>query len=118
MRSAGSPPRQGSDVPAYLFILVLLAVVWLFMIRPRQRQMRAQQQQLASLQVGDEILTAGGVYGHVTAIEDDEVHLEIAQGVVVRIATRAVAAVLTERHEPELEPAEADEQSDATLPEA
>jgi preprotein translocase subunit YajC len=105
-------------VPAYLFILVMLAVVWFFLIRPRQRQMREQQRQVASLEIGDEIVTAGGLYGTVKAIEDGELQLEIAPQVVVRIARRAVAAILTEKGDAELEAAEPDEQEDATLPSA
>jgi len=104
-------------VPAYLFIIVMLAVVWFFLIRPRQRSMREQQRQVASLEVGDEILTAGGVYGTIKGIEDGEVRLEIAPGTVVRVAKRAVAAVLTERAD-ELEAAEPEEEGDATLPSA
>ena len=105
-------------MPAYLFILVMLAVVWFFLIRPRQRQVRAQQQQVSSLQVGDEIVTAGGLYGTVKAVEDDELQLEIASDVVVRVAKRAVAAVLTENDADELEPAEPVEETDGTLPSA
>ena len=105
-------------MPAYLFILVLLAVLWLFLIRPRQRQMRAQQRQLAELQVDDEILTAGGLYGRLKAIEGDELHVEVAPGVTVRMARRAVAAVLTERGPAELEASKPDQEGDATLPEA
>src|SRR5262249_14332097 len=103
-------------MPAYLFILVVLAIIWFFLIRPRQRQMRAQQQQVASLQVGDEIVTAGGLYGTVKAVEDDELRLELAPGVVVRVAKRAVAAVLTEHDTNELEAGEPSEEEDATLP--
>ena len=44
-----------------------------------------------SLDVGDEIVTAGGMYGFVTAIGDDELEVEIAPGTIVRVATRAVA---------------------------
>jgi preprotein translocase subunit YajC len=105
-------------MPAYLFILVLLAIVWFFLIRPRQRQMRAQQQQMASLKVGDEIVTAGGLYGTVKAVEGDEVRLEVAPDVVVRIAKRAVAAVLTENAPGELEAGEPAEEGDGTLPSA
>jgi preprotein translocase subunit YajC len=105
-------------MPAYIFILVLLAIVWFFLIRPRQRQMRAQQQQVASLHVGDEIVTAGGLYGTVKSVEDDELHLEIASDVVVRVAKRAVAAVLTENDADELEPGEPVEETDGTLPSA
>src|SRR5438067_8414541 len=92
-------------MPAYIFLLVLLALVWLLLIRPRQRAMRAQQRQLQELEVGDEILTAGGIYGTVRAIENDELRVEIASGLEVRMARRAVAAVLTER-QPALEAGE------------
>jgi preprotein translocase subunit YajC len=105
-------------MPAYVFILLLLVIVWFFLIRPRQRQMRAQQQQLASIEVGDEIVTAGGLYGTVKAIEDDELRLEVAPEVVVRVAKRAVAAVLTENDADELEPGEPVEETDGTLPSA
>ena len=105
-------------MPAYLFILVMLAVVWVFLIRPRQRKMREQQRQVAALQAGDEIVTAGGLYGTVQAIEGDEVHVEIARSVVVRVARRAVAAVLTEKSGTELEAAGPDREEDGTLPSA
>jgi preprotein translocase subunit YajC len=105
-------------MPAYLFILVMLAIVWFFLIRPRQRQMRAQQQQIASLEVGDEIVTAGGLYGTIKAIEDGEVRLEVAPDVTVRVAKRAVAAVLSEKGG-ELEAGkETVEETDGTLPSA
>jgi preprotein translocase subunit YajC len=81
----------------FIFILAILALVWVFLIRPRQRQMRAQQQQISALEVGDEIVTAGGLYGKVRRIEDDEVRVEIAPDLEVRIAKRAVAGVLTEK---------------------
>jgi preprotein translocase subunit YajC len=110
-------------MPAYIFLIVLLALVWLLLIRPRQRAMKAQKQQLQSLEIGDEILTAGGLYGFVRAIDGDELRVELAEGLEVRMARRAVAAVVTERH-PELEPGPAEDaepqekQAGANLPEA
>jgi preprotein translocase subunit YajC len=88
----------------FIIILALLAVVWLMLVRPRQRAMRAQQQQVSTLEVGDEIVTAGGLYGTVKWIGDDEIRLEIAPELQVRVAKRAIAGVLTEKH-PELEAA-------------
>jgi preprotein translocase subunit YajC len=92
-------------MPAYIFLLVLLALVWLLLIRPRQRAMKAQQRQLHALEVGNEILTAGGIYGTVRGTEGDELRVEIAPGLEVRVARRAVAAVLTEK-QPALEAGE------------
>jgi preprotein translocase subunit YajC len=104
-------------VPGYVFILVLLVLMWFMLIRPQRRRQLDTQRMINSLQVGKEIVTAGGLYGTVTALEDDEVRLEIADGVEVRIAKRAVAGVVSEEEEPdELDEAEDQEdESTATL---
>jgi SecD/SecF fusion protein len=86
-------------VPGYVFILVLLVLMWFLLIRPQRRRQLESQRLISSLAVGKEVVTAGGLYGTITAIEDDEVHLEIADGVEVRIAKRAVAGVVSEDEE-------------------
>ena len=85
----------------FIFILAMLALLWLLLVRPRQRQVKAQQAQISALEVGDEIVTAGGLYGKVRRIDEDEVRVEIAPDLEVRIAKRAIAGVLTEK-QPEL----------------
>jgi preprotein translocase subunit YajC len=99
----------------YLFILVLLALVWFMLIRPQRRRQQEVQRLLESIGVGKEIVTAGGLYGTVTAIEDDEVRLEIADGVEVRVAKRAVAGVVSEDENDPEEP-QPEEDAPATLP--
>ena len=99
----------------YLFILVLLALVWFMLIRPQRRRQQEAQRLLESIGVGKEIVTAGGLYGTVTAIEDDEVRVEIADGVEVRVAKRAVAGVVSEDENDPEEP-QPDEDAPATLP--
>ena len=98
---------------AYIFVLVLLALMWFLIIRPQRRRQQAAQQLLTKIGVGKEIVTAGGLYGTVTADEGDEVRVEIADGVVVRIAKRAVAGVLSDDERPEEVP---EEETPATLP--
>ena len=88
-------------MPQYVFLLLLLAVLWRLLIRPAQRRQRAQRELLASIEIGDEIVTAGGLYGTVTALDEDEVRVEIAPGTEVRIARRAVAAVVSDDDEEE-----------------
>jgi preprotein translocase subunit YajC len=94
-------------VPQFVFILLLLAALWLLLIRPAQRRNKAQQQLLATVDVGDEIVTAGGLYGTVTAVADDEVRVEIAPTIEVRIARRAIAGIVSEQSEEEPEELEA-----------
>jgi preprotein translocase subunit YajC len=100
-------------VGGYIFILVLLVVMWFMLIRPQRRRQLESQRLLASLDVGKEIVTAGGLYGTVKALEDDELRVEIAPGVEVRIARRAVAGVVTEPDEEEQAEPVADEPEEA-----
>jgi preprotein translocase subunit YajC len=93
-------------------IIGLLALMWFLIIRPQRRRQQAAQQLLAQIGVGKEIVTAGGLYGTITAIDGDEVRIEIAEGVEVRIAKRAVAGVISEDEDPGQAP---DEESPATL---
>jgi preprotein translocase subunit YajC len=101
-------------VPGYVFILVLLLLMWFLLIRPQRRRQLEQQQLINTLEVGREIVTAGGLYGTVTAIEGDEVRLQIADGVEVRVAKRAVAGIIpSEEEEPE-EPGSAEHEEEET----
>jgi preprotein translocase subunit YajC len=66
-----------------------------------QRKQRARQQQLiASIDTGDEVVTAGGIVGVVTVVEEDLVHLEVDNDVVIRVAKGSVSRNLSE---PEVE---------------
>jgi preprotein translocase subunit YajC len=79
----------------FVFLIVLTFVVmWLVFLRPQRRRIQQQRAMIESLAPGQEVLTAGGVYGDVTEVGEDEVAIEIAPGVVVRVAMRAVAAVI------------------------
>ncbi|MDX6410126.1 MAG: preprotein translocase subunit YajC [Gaiellaceae bacterium] len=102
---------------AYIFILALLALMWFMLIRPQRRRQQEAQRLLETISVGKEIVTAGGLFGTITAVDGDEVRVEIADGVEVRLAKRAVAGVVSEDEEPKEEPhEEPDEEPAATLP--
>ena len=84
-----------------IVIVALLALLWLLLIRPARQRQTAQQELLAGVQVGDEIITAGGLYGHVRELHDDELLLEVAPDLRLRLARRAVAAVIPPEEEGE-----------------
>jgi preprotein translocase subunit YajC len=89
--------------PGYLILfIVVFAAYFVFVALPRKRARVAQQELLASVEAGDEVLTAGGLIGTVRAVEDDIVQLELAEGVVVRLDLRAVAGrVLPDEESPD-----------------
>ena len=83
---------------AGLFIIVIAFLFLYFvLIRPQKRRQVEQQRILNQVSVGDEIVTAGGIYGEVTAVDDDDVRVRIAPELEVRVARRAIAGVTT-RH--------------------
>ena len=94
-----------------LIIVALFGLMYFLMIRPQRAKAQQQQQMLSAVEVGDEILTVGGVYGIVQEIEPDEdggdLIVEIAEGIHVRIARKALATVV----KPDDEDAEEDEDS-------
>jgi preprotein translocase subunit YajC len=81
-------------VTGLIIIVILFALFWLLLIRPQRRRQAEQQALISSLEVGDEIVTAGGLFGHVRSVADDELLVEIAPGTNVRIARRAVAGIV------------------------
>jgi preprotein translocase subunit YajC len=86
---------------AQLILLVaLLVLLWALLIRPQRSRQRQQQELISAIEPGDEILTVGGLYGIVQEIdEDDDLVVEIADAVHVRIARRAVAGVVKPDYE-------------------
>lgn len=98
-------------MPALIIVVVLFALFWLLMVRPQRRRQAEQSALIQSIEVGDEIVTAGGLFGHVKSVADDELLVEIAPGTSVRIARRAVAGVVgpEEDDEGELEAGEVHE---------
>ena len=80
----------------FLILVLVLAAVWLILILPSRRRQQAHSSMQDSIEVGDEVITAGGLHGIVKELAESEVRLEIAPGVVVKLDRRAVAAVARE----------------------
>jgi preprotein translocase subunit YajC len=77
-----------------LFFVLMLAVLYFLLIRPQRQQARRHQDMLGGLKVGDEVVTAGGIYGEVTAIDEERVQLEIDADVKIAVSRRAIASVV------------------------
>jgi preprotein translocase subunit YajC len=65
--------------------------MWALLILPQQRRMRQHQAVIASLRAGDEVVTAGGVYGTITSVDEETLAVEVAPGVVLRVLRNAVS---------------------------
>jgi preprotein translocase subunit YajC len=75
-----------------LLPLVLLVFAFYFLlIRPQQKRTRQHQTVIQSVVVGDEIITIGGIFGTVRAVDDRTVDLQVADGTVLKLAKQAIA---------------------------
>jgi len=77
-----------------IYVVAFIAIFYFLAIRPQQRQRKAHQALLSSLKRGDRIMMASGIYGTVKRVEENVVVVEVAKGVNVKIARRAVAEII------------------------
>lgn len=73
-----------------LILPILLILFYVLLILPQQRRVKAHQALVASLEVGDEVMTTSGIFGHITAIDGDTLHVEVAPDVELRITRSAI----------------------------
>ncbi|MBQ0114333.1 MAG: preprotein translocase subunit YajC [Bacteroidales bacterium] len=83
---------QGSGWSSILMIVALIAIFYFFMIRPQSQKQKKINQFRNSLQKGDKVMTAGGIYGIIKQIDDKKgvVMLAIADGVVIKIDRNSI----------------------------
>ena len=90
---SGAP--SGSDpMISFAFMIGIFALFYFIAIRPQRKRQKDHQQMVASLAVKDEVATASGIMGRVTAIEQDFVVLKVAENVELKLQKWAVQNVL------------------------
>ena len=74
-----------------IFLAFIITLFYFLAIRPQKRRAEAHRALISAIDVGDEVVTIGGMHGTVRRIGDDEVELEVAPGTTVRFLKQAVA---------------------------
>lgn len=91
-QAAGAAP-SGSNIAVLVGQFVLLgAIFWFLIIRPQQKRMKEHRAKIDAVKKGDTVVTGGGVIGKVTKVDENEVEVEIASSVRIRV----VKATLTD----------------------
>ena len=93
-----------------VLLLVMFGFMYFVLIRPQRSQQRKHADLLSSLKPGDEVVTAGGIYGEVVQLDAERVMLEIDEDVRIAVTRRAIASVVPPE---ELERLEAADQGDS-----
>lgn len=84
--------------PMLIFIVLLFAMMYFVMIRPQRRRQREHQDFVEQLHRGDKVVTAGGIYGEVESVSEENVVLKIESGTTIRIAK---SSIVTKQYEEE-----------------
>ncbi|QPH54347.1 preprotein translocase subunit YajC [Pontivivens ytuae] len=86
----------GSGLASFLPIILIFAIMYFLLIRPQQKRMKEHRNMVEALRRGDQVVTQGGLIGKVVKVkEDNEVEVELAEGVKVRVVKNTVAQVLS-----------------------
>lgn len=77
-------------MPQLILTILLIAVGWFILIRPQQARIREQRAMVESLEVGDRVVTAGGIHGRITMLDAETVRVEVAPQIELTIARPAI----------------------------
>ena len=92
----GGEGGLGGGMMTILPLVLIFAVFYFLIIRPQQRKSKTHKAMLQSVRRGDQVVTGGGIIGNVTKIDrDDNLHVEIAPGVRVKVTRTSVTDVIT-----------------------
>ncbi|MCY3982799.1 MAG: preprotein translocase subunit YajC [Roseovarius sp.] len=84
----------------FLPIILIFAIMWFLLIRPQQKKVKEHKAMVEGLRKGDQVVTQGGLIGKITRVkEDNEIEVEVAQGVKVRVVKNTITQVVS-RTEP------------------
>ena len=76
-------------------VLAMFAVMYFLVLRPQSKKQKELQKMLAELKKGDDVVTQGGLIGKVSGIKDNELTLQVQEGVRIRVLRSAVTGLYT-----------------------
>ncbi len=89
----GAGSTSGAMIQQFALMGAIFAVFYFLLIRPQQKKVKAQQDFLASLQKGADVVTTGGIFGKITGLTDTVVTLEIADNLRIKVARQAITPI-------------------------
>jgi preprotein translocase subunit YajC len=94
-QAAAAPPSGLAMFGQFVPLIAIFVIFYFLMIRPQQRRMKAHKAMLEAVKQGDEVVTGGGIVGKVTRIKDDELEVEVAPTVKLRVVRGTLSEVRT-----------------------
>lgn len=94
-QTEGAPAAEPSALASMLPLILIFAVFYFLLIRPQHKKMKAHEELVNSLAKGAEVITAGGIYGKITKVDEEKgiAHVEIAKDIVIKIKRSTILDV-------------------------
>lgn len=87
---------DGGQITSFIPLILIFAIMYFLLIRPQQKKVKEHEAMVSALRRGDQVVTQGGLIGKVTKVkEDNEVEVELAEGVKVRVIKSTIATVMS-----------------------
>ncbi len=94
-QAAGGAGAAGS-IGQFIPLILIFVIMYFLILRPQQKRMKEHRNMVAALKRGDQVVTQGGMIGKISDVKDEEVSVEVAQGVKVRVVRSSIAQVVTQ----------------------
>ncbi len=92
--AAGAAPHHGSVWQMLLLPALLILVFYFLLIRPQSKRAKEQRSMLDKINIGDEVVTAGGLLGKIVRLRDSYVVLQLSKGVEITLQKSSIASLL------------------------
>ena len=91
----GAAAGSGGGYTTFIPLILMFVVFYFLLIRPQQKKAKEHKNMIASLKIGDKIITGGGIHGEISAIDESYATIEISEGVNIKINRGSIAAFIT-----------------------
>jgi len=92
--AAGASGGTGAFLIQMAPLVLIFVIFWFLLIRPQQKRMKEHRAMIGAVKRGDRVVTGGGLLGKVIKVQDNEVEIELAQGVRVRALKSTLSEVI------------------------
>lgn len=99
--AAGAQGGAGSSMSFWIMMILIILVMWLFMIRPQRKQQKEMEKFRNELKKGDKVVTAGGIYGIISEVQDRTVLLKVDGDVKIRVDKSSLQRDFSEQNAPQ-----------------
>lgn len=87
-------PNAGGGFGGILMIVAMIAIFYLFMIRPQSKKQKELKKQRENMTKGDKVVTAGGIHGRIKEIQENVILMEVDNGVTLKVDKGSVYPIV------------------------